>query len=51
MKVQHFNGNATRDSTRAKSKAKNGIIDIIANSKKVLLSSFVTGYYMQQMAP
>jgi hypothetical protein len=43
MKVQHFNGNATRDGTRAESKAKNGIIDIVANSKRILLSSFVTG--------
>jgi hypothetical protein len=46
MKVQHFNGNATRDGNRAESKAKNGIIDIVANSKKTLLSSFVTGCYI-----
>jgi hypothetical protein len=43
MKVQHFKGNATRDGTRTESKAKNGIIDIVANSKRILLSSFVTG--------
>jgi len=46
MKVQHFNGNATRDGNRAESKAKNRVIDIVANSKKALLSSFVTGCYL-----
>jgi hypothetical protein len=46
VKVQLFKGNATQEGIRAERKAKNGIIDIVANSKRILLSSFVTGCYI-----
>jgi hypothetical protein len=46
VKVQHFNGNVTRYGTRAESKAKNGIMDIVANSRRILLSSFATGFIL-----